>query len=59
MIDDRIQYEQMEKLHGDHKEVFGVKYSVGDIVGCFLDADDHNISKNLSARSCSSIVIRF
>ena len=35
----------MEKKHGDHTESFGIRHNVGDIVGCFLDADLNRISK--------------
>lgn len=36
---------QMKKKHGDHIECFGVRHNVGDVVGCFLNADTHCISK--------------
>lgn len=35
----------MQKNHGDHIEAFGVRQSVGDVVGCFLDAGKGCISK--------------
>ena len=35
----------MERSHGGHKEPFGSRLVVGDIVGCFLDADRSSISK--------------
>lgn len=35
----------MEKRHVNHAESFGVKHNVGDVVGCFLDADRNFISK--------------
>lgn len=38
-------FPQMEKRHADHVECFGVRHHVGDVVGCFLDANRHCISK--------------
>ncbi|XP_045464164.1 ryanodine receptor isoform X4 [Harmonia axyridis] len=38
----------MKKWHGGLCEPFGVKYTVGDVVGCFLDLFDNNISFSLN-----------
>lgn len=52
----------MKKKHGDHIESFGVKYRVGDIVGCLLDADRNCISKkkmNVDFVSCNVSMFLF
>lgn len=35
----------MRKVHAGLCELYGMKYQVGDIVGCFLDVTDHTISE--------------
>lgn len=35
----------MKKIHGGTSEQFGGKYVVGDVIGCFIDIVDRNISK--------------
>ena len=40
----------MEKMHANHTESFGVRYDIGDVVGCFLDADMNFISKKKNFR---------
>lgn len=48
----------MKKKHGDHIESFGVRHSVGDVVGCFLDAETNCISKNAIAKTIVIFVSR-
>jgi hypothetical protein len=43
------------KRHGNHGERFGIRYIVGDVVGCFLDADRNCISKRRSVFEKSDI----
>jgi hypothetical protein len=38
----------MKKKHADHTESFGVKMKIGDVVGCFLNADLNSISKMIN-----------
>lgn len=37
----------MKKQHGIHIESFGERSHLGDVIGCFLDADRRCLSKKL------------
>lgn len=40
----------MKKQHGVHIESFGERHHVGDVIGCFLDADRGCLSKKVSSK---------
>lgn len=46
----------MKKWHGGLCEPFGVKYIVGDVVGCFIDLFDNNISKFYGNEAANQMV---
>lgn len=37
---------QARKVHCGITDYFGAKYSIGDVIGCFLDVNDHLISES-------------
>lgn len=49
---------QMKKIHAGSSEQFGTKYVVGDVIGCFIDIVDRNISKFFETASCKSCDVK-
>jgi len=39
-------------MHGGTVESFGAHYSVGDVIGCFIDVADQTISKRNQLSLC-------